>query len=59
MANIEEAKRLFDNFTFDLIFARPGQTISDWKRELEVAYKICNLLLSGSTVLMYKFCSIL
>lgn len=36
VSTIEEAKRLFDNFTFDLIFARPGQTVSDWKHELKV-----------------------
>ncbi len=33
-AAIEIAARTFDRFSFDLIYARPKQTIADWKTEL-------------------------
>lgn len=34
---ISLAQKFFDNFSFDLIYARPNQTISSWKKELERA----------------------
>ena len=34
---IEIAKNIFENFSFDLIYARPQQSISDWQKELKQA----------------------
>lgn len=34
---IEEMKTLFSNFSFDLIYARPGQTLQAWQKELKEA----------------------
>jgi oxygen-independent coproporphyrinogen-3 oxidase len=34
---IETASKIFDNFSFDLIYARPKQNLEDWKKELETA----------------------
>ncbi|MBL6665139.1 MAG: coproporphyrinogen III oxidase [Rickettsiales bacterium] len=34
---IEEARNIFDNFSFDLIYARPKQTLDDWEKELKRA----------------------
>ena len=34
---IDIARRTFDRFTFDLIYARPGQTINAWRTELAEA----------------------
>jgi putative oxygen-independent coproporphyrinogen III oxidase len=34
---IDRAAKLFDRFSFDLIYARPGQTVEDWSRELKAA----------------------
>lgn len=34
---IEAAKRFFTNFSFDLIYARPSQSVSAWINELKVA----------------------
>lgn len=34
---IELAKSLFDRMSFDLIYARPGQTLNSWCEELELA----------------------
>ncbi|NYZ17333.1 coproporphyrinogen III oxidase [Azospirillum sp. RWY-5-1] len=31
------ARSIFDRFSFDLIYARPGQTVPDWERELRRA----------------------
>ena len=31
------ASKVFDRFTFDLIYARPGQTLTGWKQELQEA----------------------
>ncbi len=31
---IETASGLFERFSFDLIYARPGQTLEDWREEL-------------------------
>lgn len=37
MATIEIAAKIFDNFSFDLIYARPKQSLKAWKDELERA----------------------
>lgn len=34
---INLAKKYFDNFSFDLIYARPNQTLKQWQKELELA----------------------
>lgn len=34
---IDTAGKIFDRFSFDLIYARPGQTLEGWRRELEYA----------------------
>ncbi|MEQ9200904.1 MAG: coproporphyrinogen-III oxidase family protein, partial [Rhodospirillales bacterium] len=34
---IEAARRSFDRFSFDLIYARPGQSAADWSEEMEQA----------------------
>ncbi len=34
---IDLAKKHFDNFSFDLIYARPNQTLKQWQKELELA----------------------
>jgi putative oxygen-independent coproporphyrinogen III oxidase len=40
IAAIELARRNFQHFSFDLIYARPGQTIAAWRRELDEALSI-------------------
>ena len=39
---IELASRLFDRFSFDLIYARPGQTVAAWREELAQAVRLAN-----------------
>lgn len=34
---IEIARGIFSNYSFDLIYARPNQTVTDWEKELEEA----------------------
>ncbi|PZO88290.1 MAG: coproporphyrinogen III oxidase [Micavibrio aeruginosavorus] len=34
---IDSAAQVFDRYSFDLIYARPQQTVSDWERELREA----------------------
>jgi len=34
---IDRAAKLFDRFSFDLIYARPGQNVADWTAELKAA----------------------
>ncbi len=36
-AAVELARRLFPRISFDLIYARPGQTVEDWQTELAYA----------------------
>jgi oxygen-independent coproporphyrinogen-3 oxidase len=43
------ARRNFDRFSFDLIYARPGQTVSEWRAELADA-----LALAGSHLSLYQ-----
>lgn len=37
LAAVAMARDTFDRFSFDLIYARPGQTLDDWRRELDRA----------------------
>ena len=37
---IDRAASLFDRFSFDLIYARPGQTVEDWSKELKAALEL-------------------
>ena len=37
LAAVEIAGSLFDRFSFDLIYARPGQSLEGWREELEEA----------------------
>jgi len=37
---LETARALFDRISFDLIYARPNQTIADWTRELNRALSL-------------------
>ncbi|KAI9319228.1 coproporphyrinogen III oxidase [Dichotomocladium elegans] len=37
---VEKAKRMFDKVTFDMIFARPGQTREGWNYELKHALEL-------------------
>jgi len=39
-AAIEVAQQTFENYTFDLIYARPEQSINDWMNELGEAIKL-------------------
>ena len=34
---IETARKIFDRYSFDLIYARPGQTLQEWETELRGA----------------------
>ncbi len=43
---IDVAARTFERFTFDLIYARPGQTPHDWKQELQAALTLGSAHLS-------------
>lgn len=40
LETIEIAKKIFQNFSFDLIYARPKQTVKSWQKELEQALAI-------------------
>lgn len=48
-AALENAARLFPRFSFDLIYARPGQTIAAWRAELAQA-----LDLAGDHLSLYQ-----
>lgn len=37
---VHTAAKIFPNFSIDLIYARPGQTLESWKRELEIACEL-------------------
>jgi oxygen-independent coproporphyrinogen-3 oxidase len=43
---IEAAGRLFECFSFDLIYARPGQTVTSWRAELQRALQLAGTHLS-------------
>lgn len=36
---VETASQIFDNYSFDLIYARPEQTLNEWQDELQQALK--------------------
>lgn len=40
LASIERARRWFKNVSVDLIFGTEGETLSDWRRELEIAVSL-------------------
>jgi putative oxygen-independent coproporphyrinogen III oxidase len=37
---IQTASQIFDNYSFDLIYGRPSQTLASWKKELSQAIKL-------------------
>ena len=49
VAAVELAARLFERYSFDLIYARPGQTLDAWRRELADA-----LSLAGDHLSLYQ-----
>jgi putative oxygen-independent coproporphyrinogen III oxidase len=49
IAAIEQARASFDRFSFDLIYARPGQTVAQWHYELDEA-----LSLAGDHISLYQ-----
>jgi putative oxygen-independent coproporphyrinogen III oxidase len=46
LAAIEVARGTFDRFSFDLIYARPGQTLEAWRDELTRALRLAGTHLS-------------
>jgi putative oxygen-independent coproporphyrinogen III oxidase len=49
ISTIQTASKIFDNYSFDLIYARPNQNLSSWKQELETA-----ISLSASHLSLYQ-----
>ncbi len=49
LAAIGQAARLFERYSFDLIYARPGQTVAAWRAELARA-----LALAGGHLSLYQ-----
>jgi len=49
IAAIEHASDTFSRFSFDLIYARPGQSVAAWRRELDEA-----LTLAGEHLSLYQ-----
>jgi oxygen-independent coproporphyrinogen-3 oxidase len=49
IAAIEHARATFPQFSFDLIYARPGQSVVAWRRELDEA-----LTLAGEHLSLYQ-----
>jgi oxygen-independent coproporphyrinogen-3 oxidase len=49
IAAIEHARDSFARFSFDLIYARPGQSLAAWRRELDEA-----LMLAGDHLSVYQ-----
>jgi putative oxygen-independent coproporphyrinogen III oxidase len=49
LAAIERARASFARFSFDLIYARPGQTVAAWRAELDEA-----LALAGDHLSLYQ-----
>ena len=48
-AALDIARRTFERYTFDLIYARPGQTVAEWRSEL------CDALsIAGSHLSLYQ-----
>jgi len=46
IAAIERARETFPRYSFDLIYARPGQTIANWRHELDEALELAGEHLS-------------
>jgi len=46
IAALETARRIFSRLSFDLIYARPGQTLSQWRTELAAALELASEHLS-------------
>ena len=46
---IEHAREIFPRFSFDLIYARPGQSVAAWRKELDEA-----LTLAGEHLSLYQ-----
>jgi oxygen-independent coproporphyrinogen-3 oxidase len=49
VAAIEQAREIFPRFSFDLIYARPGQSVAVWTAELDQA-----LMLAGEHLSLYQ-----
>jgi oxygen-independent coproporphyrinogen-3 oxidase len=49
IAAIEHARNIFSRFSFDLIYARPGQSVAAWRSELDEA-----LTLAGEHLSLYQ-----
>src|SRR5690348_1703472 len=49
LAALEVARQAFGRFSFDLIYARPGQTVAAWERELDGA-----IALAGEHLSVYQ-----
>ncbi len=49
IAAIEHARAIFPRFSFDLIYARPGQSVAAWRRELDEG-----LTLAGEHLSLYQ-----
>ncbi|MFV9875289.1 MAG: radical SAM family heme chaperone HemW [Rickettsiales endosymbiont of Dermacentor nuttalli] len=49
LSAIELTAQIFDSFSFDLIYARPKQTLEAWQKELELALSI-----SGKHLSLYQ-----
>ncbi|MGE0151829.1 MAG: radical SAM family heme chaperone HemW [Reyranellaceae bacterium] len=49
LAAIDTARRHFERYSFDLIYARPDQTLDDWRRELDEA-----IALAGDHLSLYQ-----
>jgi len=49
VAAIEHAREIFPRFSFDLIYARPGQSVAAWRSELDEA-----LTLAGEHLSLYQ-----
>ena len=41
LAALTCAQHIFANYSFDLIYARPGQTLLSWQKELQQALSLC------------------
>ncbi len=49
LQTIEMARSIFPNISFDLIYALPGQSLSDWEKDLKAA-----LSLAGDHISLYQ-----
>ena len=49
ISTIQTAGQIFDNYSFDLIYSRPNQTLNGWKKELQTA-----IALSANHLSLYQ-----